>query len=111
MILEVAILQVKNGEAQNFERDFAIASQFIQHIPGYVNHSLRKCLEEKSKYLLLVNWEELEDHTVGFRESEAYLEWKKLLHHYYNPFPIVEHYEMVLENIGFVTSSVVEMQS
>jgi heme-degrading monooxygenase HmoA len=98
MILEVAILQVTNGEAQNFERDFAIASQFIQSIPGYVNHSLRKCLEQENKYLLLVNWEKLENHTIDFRESEAYLEWKKLLHHYYNPFPVVEHYEMVLEN-------------
>jgi heme-degrading monooxygenase HmoA len=98
MILEVAILQVKNGETQNFERDFAIASQFIQSIPGYLSHSLRKCLEDDNKYILLVDWESLENHTIGFRESEAYLEWKKLLHHYYDPFPVVEHYEMVLEN-------------
>lgn len=98
MILEVAILQVKEGSALHFERDFAIASQFIQSIPGYVSHSLRKCIEEENKYILLVDWETLEDHTVGFKESEAYLEWKKLLHHYYNPFPIVEHYEMVLEH-------------
>jgi heme-degrading monooxygenase HmoA len=98
MILEVAILQVKVGYAQDFERDFAVASQFIQSVPGYVSHSLRKCLEEENKYILLVDWEKLEDHTVGFRESEAYLEWKKLLHHYYKPFPIVEHYEMVLEH-------------
>jgi heme-degrading monooxygenase HmoA len=98
MILEVAILQVKSGETQNFERDFAIACQFIQSVPGYVSHSLRKCLEKENKYLLLVDWEKLENHTVGFRESEAYLEWKKLLHYYYNPFPVVEHYEMVLEH-------------
>ena len=111
MILEVAILYVKKGEESNFERDFAIASQYIQSIAGYKSHRLRKCIEEDNKYLLLVDWEKLEDHTVGFRASEAYLEWKKLLHHYYNPFPVVEHYEMVLENIGFVTSSAVEMQS
>jgi heme-degrading monooxygenase HmoA len=98
MILEVAILQVKKGEELNFERDFTIASQFIQSISGYVSHSLRKCIEEENKYILLVDWEKLEDHTIGFRESDAYLEWKKMLHHYYNPFPVVEHYEMVLEN-------------
>ncbi|WP_269224115.1 antibiotic biosynthesis monooxygenase [Flavobacterium sp. IMCC34518] len=98
MILEMATLQVREGSGIQFERDFTIASQFIQSIPGYVNHSLRKCLEQENKYLLLVNWEKLENHTIGFRESEAYLEWKKLLHHYYNPFPIVEHYEMVLES-------------
>ncbi|WP_268848065.1 antibiotic biosynthesis monooxygenase family protein [Flavobacterium aestivum] len=98
MVLEMAILQVKKGEETHFERDFAIASQFIQSIPGYIHHSLRKCFEEENKYLLLVDWEKLEDHTIGFRESEAYFEWKKLLHHYYNPFPVVEHYEMVFEN-------------
>lgn len=98
MILEMAILQVLKGEEHHFEKDFTIASQFIQSIPGYVNHSLRKCIEEENKYLLLVDWEKLEDHTIGFRESGAYLEWKKLLHLYYNPFPIVEHYEMVLEH-------------
>jgi heme-degrading monooxygenase HmoA len=98
MILEVAILQVKKGEELNFERDFTIASQFIQSISGYVSHSLRKCIEEENKYILLVDWEKLEDHTISFRESDAYLEWKKMLHHYYNPFPVVEHYEMVLEN-------------
>jgi heme-degrading monooxygenase HmoA len=98
MILEVAMLHVKEGSGFQFESDFAVASQFIASIPGYVGHSLRKCIEDKNKYLLLVNWEKLENHTVGFRESDAYLEWKKLLHHYYNPFPVVEHYEMVLEH-------------
>jgi heme-degrading monooxygenase HmoA len=99
MILEVAILNVKKGEEVHFERDFAIASQFIQSLAGYVSHSLRKCIEEENKYLLLVDWQKLEDHTIGFRQSEAYLEWKKLLHHYYNPFPVVEHYEMILKHI------------
>jgi heme-degrading monooxygenase HmoA len=98
MILEVAILNVKKGETYNFERDFAIASKFIQSISGYVSHSLRKCIEDENKYILLVDWEKLEDHTVGFRTSEQYLEWKKLLHHYYDPFPVVEHYKMVLVN-------------
>lgn len=98
MILEVAMLQVKEGSSFQFESDFAVAGRFIASVPGYAGHSLRKCIEDKNKYLLLVNWEKLENHTVGFRESDAYLEWKKLLHHYYNPFPVVEHYEMVLEH-------------
>ncbi|NRS88350.1 heme-degrading monooxygenase HmoA [Flavobacterium sp. 7E] len=95
MILETAILYVKKGEEKQFERDFKIASQYISTINGYLGHSLRKCLEQENKYLLLVDWAKLEDHTVGFRTSKEYLEWKKLLHHYYNPFPVVEHYEIV----------------
>jgi heme-degrading monooxygenase HmoA len=98
MILEVALLYVKKGEETAFENDFAIASQYIQSISGYMRHSLRKCIELENKYILLVDWEKLENHTIGFRTSEQYLAWKKLLHHYYDPFPVVEHYEMVFEN-------------
>ena len=97
MILEVAILNVKIGEEKQFEKDFKIAGQYIRSIHGYAGHSLRKCIEQANKYILLVDWENLEDHTVGFRQSEQYLEWKRMLHHYYDPFPSVEHYETMLE--------------
>jgi heme-degrading monooxygenase HmoA len=95
MILEVAMLNVIVGKEEDFEKDFKIASKYISSIEGYINHSLRKCIENKNKYILLVEWQTLEDHTIGFRKSEAYLEWKRLLHHYYDPFPTVEHYESI----------------
>lgn len=95
MILEVAMLNVIIGKENDFEVDFKIASKYISSIEGYINHSLRKCIENKNKYILLVEWQTLEDHTIGFRQSEAYLEWKRLLHHYYDPFPTVEHYEVI----------------
>jgi heme-degrading monooxygenase HmoA len=98
MILEVALLFVKQEQELLFEKDFEIASKYISTIKGYLGHSLRKCMEQKNKYILLVDWAELENHTIDFRTSEQYLEWKKILHHYYEPFPVVEHYEMVLEN-------------
>lgn len=62
---------------------------------GYISHEFQRCIEDKGKYLLLVKWESLEDHTVGFRESNEYQKWKKLSHHFYYPFPIVEHFENV----------------
>jgi len=98
MILEVAILNVREGFEKQFESDFTIACKYISAINGYINHSLQKCIEEENKYLLLVNWETLEDHTKGFRESSEYKEWKKLLHHYYKPFPTVEHYKTVIDH-------------
>lgn len=97
MILEVAILEVREGQTDAFEQDFAQAGQYISSIKGYRGHSLRRCAEQAGKYLLLVHWESQEDHTVGFRQSPQYQEWKALLHHYYDPFPTVEHYETVLE--------------
>ena len=102
MILELALLYVLEGQEQHFERDFEEAGQYISTIAGYIRHTLHKCLEEKGKYLLSVEWEKLEDHTVGFRKSAAYNEWKRLLHHYYDPFPVVEHYELVIKNEGII---------
>ncbi|RQO74018.1 antibiotic biosynthesis monooxygenase [Pedobacter sp. KBW06] len=96
MILEVAVLDVIPSEANSFERDFATASLIISKMKGYQGHQLQRCLEVGSRYLLLVNWDTLEDHTIGFRQSAEYQEWKKLLHKYYDPFPRVEHYEMVV---------------
>ncbi|MGO4773810.1 antibiotic biosynthesis monooxygenase [Flavobacterium sp. W22_SRS_FK3] len=98
MILETAILFIKPHLASQFEVDFIKASQYISSIQGYLGHRLEKCLEVEKKYLLMVNWNTLEDHTIGFRTSEAYLEWRRILHEYYEPFPVVEHYETVFEN-------------
>ncbi len=94
MILEVAVLNVKPGQGAAFERAFAEAEPIIKSMKGYVAHELQRCLEEKDKYILLVRWETLEDHTVGFRQHPQYREWRRLLHHFYDPFPTVEHYEM-----------------
>jgi heme-degrading monooxygenase HmoA len=99
MTLEVAILNIKPSLQHNFEKDFAIASKYISSIKGYQNHSLRKCIENENKYILLVNWDNIDSHEIGFRKSEVYKKWQELLHKYYDPFPIVEHYETVFENI------------
>lgn len=92
MILEVAILDVKKGQEESFENTFKEAQKIISSMKGYISHSLQRCMENNSRYLLTVKWETLEDHTIGFRDSKEYLDWKRLLHHYYEPFPIVEHY-------------------
>jgi heme-degrading monooxygenase HmoA len=95
MILEVAILEVIPTQTQAFEAAFKEAEKIISSMGGYINHELKRCLEKPSRYILLVNWETLEDHTIGFRGAPQYLAWKKLLHHFYDPFPTVEHYENI----------------
>jgi heme-degrading monooxygenase HmoA len=97
MILESAVLDIKSGKEAEFERAFAEAQKIISASPGYVSHELRRCIEKRSRYLLLVRWRTLEDHTEGFRKSAPYQEWKRLLHHFYDPFPTVEHYDVVPE--------------
>lgn len=92
MVLEVAMLSVIKGLSSDFEKAFAQAELIIARQDGYISHELKKCVEKNDKYLLEVRWESLEDHTIGFRGSEDYQRWKQLLHHFYAPFPIVEHY-------------------
>ena len=93
MILEVAILNIKNGLLVEFENAFKKAAPIISSMKGYISHDLKKCIEEKNKYILLVNWETIEDHEIGFRKSKEYKMWRELLHDFYEPFPTVEHYK------------------
>jgi heme-degrading monooxygenase HmoA len=95
MVLEAVMLQVKQGQEEEYEQTFSEASEIISSMKGYISHELQRCMEVKGKYLLLVKWETLEDHTIGFRQSEEYEDWKNLLHKFYDPFPTVEHFKKV----------------
>ena len=95
MVLEVAILDVRRGQGRDFEAAFAEAQKIIRAAPGHQRHELRRCLEVPDRYLLLVWWDSLESHTEGFRKSPDYQRWRQLLHHFYDPFPVVEHYTPV----------------
>ena len=103
MILEVAPLQIRTGQETAFEVAFARAQAIIASMPGYREHELMRCLERPGEYLLLVRWDSLEAHEQGFRGSPGYLEWKALLHHFYDPFPTVSHYAAVA-GLGTVSS-------
>ena len=95
VIVEHALLPVISGREDDFERAFAEARVIITSIPGCRRLSLSRSIEAPSNYLLLVEWEHLEDHTIGFRQSEQYQKWRTLLHHFDDPFPLVEHYQAV----------------
>ena len=95
MILEAALLQVRPGQSAGFEAAFGRAQTIISAMPGYVSHELQRCIEREDAYLLLVRWQTVADHEIGFRKSAQYQEWKQILHPFYDPFPVVLHYEQV----------------
>lgn len=97
VIIEHALLPVAPERAGEFEAAFDRARSIIAGMPGFGRLSLSRGVEKPETYLLLVEWETLEDHTVGFRGSAAYQEWRALLHHFYDPFPVVEHFDPVME--------------
>jgi heme-degrading monooxygenase HmoA len=91
MILESAILSVKRGQDVAFEA--AMARPLIAATPGFLGMEVHRCTGTPGRYLLLVRWRNVEDHVTGFRKSPRYEEWRRLLHHFYDPFPNVEHYD------------------
>jgi len=97
MVLEVAILNVRRGQGELFEAAFLEAQRIISAMAGYQRHELLRCLETSDRYLLLVWWDSLASHTEGFRKAPEFERWRQLLHHFYDPFPEVEHYAQVAE--------------
>ena len=96
MITEHALLDVVPGRELEFVGAMQRAKSLIAASPGFVSLRVERCLERPSRFLLLVEWECLEDHTEGFRRSPTYEEWRAALHHFYDPFPVVEHLEAVV---------------
>ena len=92
MILEHAVLPVVPDREADFEAAFAVARPLIEVQPGCLGVALHRSLETPNAYLLLVEWESVEAHTLGFRRSPEYARWRELLHHFYDPFPTVEHF-------------------
>jgi heme-degrading monooxygenase HmoA len=97
MVLELALLDVIPSKEAEFEQAFSEAKSIIASMPGFIALELQKCVEQPNRYVLLVRWATLEDHTIGFRQSPEYRRWKALLHHFYDPFPQVEHYQAIAE--------------
>ena len=96
MILEHAILPVIPGREAAFEAAFAEAKVIISGMPGFIDLRLSRSIETPNAYLLLVHWESVEAHEQGFRGSPEYARWRELLHGFYDPFPVVEHFAEVL---------------
>ena len=95
MILEHALLPVKAGQEAQFEAAFAEARPIIASMPGFISLALHKGIENPATYLLLVEWETVEHHEDGFRQSPEYQQWRELLHRFYEPFPVVEHFSQL----------------
>ncbi len=95
MILEAFILNVKAGTEAEFEAALRESAPLIRQSPGYISHEVQRCLETPGRYIFLAHWRTLEDHTVGFRTSPQFAQWKALLHHFYESSPTVQHFQPV----------------
>ena len=95
MILERAELPVIAGQEGEFEAAFATVRHLPSEISGFISLALHRGIESRSLYVLLIEWESVGAHEVGFRGSPQYQEWSGTLHRFYDPFPVVEHFSGV----------------
>ena len=92
MILELADIEIAPGNAEAFEAAFARAQALLSAMPGYLQHELQRGVEQPERYVLLVRWRSLEDHTEGFRGSPEYQQWRELLHPFFERVSVA-HFE------------------
>jgi hypothetical protein len=94
-VLELGIVDVVSGQEDQFEAAFSQAKAIIKGVKGYISHDLQRCIESPGRYLLLIKWQSLEEHTIGFRESAEYQQWKQLLDPFYKSFPMMAHFKVL----------------
>ena len=96
MILEHALIPIKSGQSKEFEVAFANARKYIEAAEGFQKLEMRACIERVDNYLLLVWWTDVDAHMKGFRESDAFLQWRGLLGPFFAAPPEVHHYQAPL---------------
>jgi len=95
MVVEIAMLEVKEGQAAAFEAAFAAAGAILTAVSGCLGYDLARCVEAPNRYALSVRWRALEDHTQGFRGSPQHQEFRRLLGDFYASAPAVQHFRPV----------------
>ncbi|MDB5075753.1 MAG: antibiotic biosynthesis monooxygenase [Chloroflexi bacterium] len=95
MIIEIATINVQEGREGEFEAAFAKAQRYIAESPHSLNYQLTRCVEHPSRYVLRIEWDSLEGHTMAFRGSDAYQEYRALLYPLYASAPEVVHYNAI----------------
>ncbi len=95
MILEVAEVNVQEGTGADFEAAVhQSAAQYISKTDGFISYELRRSIEEPTRYLLMIQWETVEAHTVNFRESDIFPKHRELISPYFAKLPYVQHFEI-----------------
>jgi len=100
MILEIAKIEVKAGMEAAFEEGVTKAAPIFQRARGCKGMELQRSLEQPSRYRLFVRWQALENHTVDFRGSADFQEWRKLVGHCFERPPEVEHTTLAVHGFG-----------
>jgi heme-degrading monooxygenase HmoA len=95
MVLELATIDIKIGTNADFLSNLEKAKLVIAQSKGFQSIEVQKCVEQENRYVLFIKWETLEDHTVGFRNSELFTQWRAFIGPFFENPPLVQHYNVI----------------
>jgi heme-degrading monooxygenase HmoA len=99
MILELADIRIAPGQNSAFEEAIQRGlATVIGHARGFQGFKVNRGIESKERYILQIFWNTLEDHTVGFRQSPAFAEWRAIVGPFFAVPPTVEHFALVAKS-------------
>jgi heme-degrading monooxygenase HmoA len=101
MIIEVATIRVKPGADDDFQAAVHKAADVFRRAEGCIGFALTRCVEDPGHYDVVIRWRTLEDHTVGFRNSPLFAEWRALVGPHFAEPPSVKHYANLFDPITF----------
>lgn len=94
MIMETAFITVTPGLEADFEAALNEAKQILARAPGFEIIHVHRGVERPHTFLLAIGWRTLEDHTVGFRESDLFTKWRAIIGPFFTEAPQVEHWTL-----------------
>lgn len=95
MILELVDLKIQEGKQAEFGAAIKKGvNEVISKSRGYIGHQINHCIESPDRWVLMIYWETLENHTVDFRGSPAFAEWRAIVGPFFAQPPHVEHFNL-----------------
>lgn len=99
MILELADIRIHPGQNAAFEEAIQRGLRtVIGGAEGFQGYKVNKGIESPERYILQIFWDSLEDHTVGFRQSDAFTQWRAIVGPFFAGPPVVEHFDLVAKS-------------
>lgn len=99
MILEIADIRIQTGKQAQFDEAIVRGlEEVIVHAKGFQGYKVNKSIETPERYVLMIFWETLENHTVDFRQSDAFTNWRNIVGAYFAAPPLVEHFNLLAKS-------------
>lgn len=99
MILELADIRIQPGQQAAFEEAIQRGvNTVISKAKGFQGYKVNKGIENPERYILQIFWETLENHTVDFRESSAFADWRAIVGPFFAGAPTVEHFDLLAKS-------------